>query len=141
MLAGRGHEGGIGVGVVRGRAGAAATSVLATGLLVQVLGVALPGHVGGGELIEQRWYVAGVGAAVRSPGGVRLRRLLGVGGRRRLPVVRVLLPRTTLRDDSAVTGEVVVLDTAVGLGVLFRCLTGHQRQVVVHARVTGAVVV
>ena len=99
--------------------------------VAEVLGVALPAHVRGVELVEQRLHARGVHAAV------------GPGGR-----VRALPPRPSARSSGSSRSDPDVStcpgsgrSTGSRLRVGLRRLPADQRDVVVQAEVAGAVVV
>ena len=118
----------------------------------EVLGVALPADTGQVELVEQGGDLARVRAAIGSgrAGGTQRR----VRPQQRVDLAEVPVgggtpdrPRAPGGyvggggDDGRVRAERHVGRAAVLLGVLLRRLPGDQRDVVVHARVPGAVVV
>ena len=137
VVVGRLHRLRVVRGVVLAGAGSATQGVLSTSLGMQVLGVSLPGHAGGVELVEEGGSLSGVGAAVLAVRGV------GAGQRHDLTVVVVGAEgfALVLGDDRLVGAQIGVGDVAVGLQVEGRGLAGDQGGVVVLGVVAGAVVV
>ena len=141
VLVGGGGGARVGLSLAAGRTGIGVGSAAVAGPrrvlgrgtvgVVEVLGVALPAHPGGVELVKQRLDAGRVDAAV-GPGG-RVGALRGG----HLPVVRVLAQRARQIDSA---GEVVVVG-AVHLRVGLCRLAADQRDVVVEAEVAGAEVV
>ena len=99
--------------------------------IAEVLGIALPAHVGRIELVEQRLHAGRVDAAVRAGRGVGALR----GGH--LAVVGVVPQRTRSVD---MPREVVVV-RAVHLRVSLRGLAADERDVVIEAEVARSEVV
>ena len=137
VVVGRLHRLRVVRGVVLAGAGSATQGVLSTSLGMQVLGVSLPGHAGGVELVEEGGSLSGVGAAVLAVRGV------GAGQRHDLTVVVVGAEglALVLGDDRLVGAQIGVGDVAVGLQIEGRGLAGDQGGVVVLGVVAGAVVV
>ena len=137
VVVGRLHRLRVVRGVVLAGAGSATQGVLSTSLGMQVLGVSLPGHAGGVELVEEGGSLSGVGAAVLAVRGV------GAGQRHDLTVIVVGAEglALVLGDDRLVGAQIGVGDVTVGLQVEGRGLAGDQGGVVVLGVVAGAVVV
>ena len=137
VVVGRLHRLRVVRGVVLAGAGSATQGVLSTSLGMQVLGVSLPGHASGVELVEEGGSLSGVGAAVLAVRGV------GSGQRHDLTVVVVGAEglALVLGDDRLVGAQIGVGDVAVGLQIEGRGLAGDQGGVVVLGVVAGAVVV